>query len=51
MLTHGWGRYPKHPAQLLQPHTTQDVIQLLSQAGQVLGRGFGRSYGDSALAD
>lgn len=51
MLTHGWGRYPKHPAQLLQPHTTQDAIQLLSQAGQVLGRGFGRSYGDSALAD
>lgn len=51
MLTHGWGRYPKHPAQLLQPQTTQAAAQLLSEAGPALGRGMGRSYGDSALAD
>ena len=51
MLTHGWGRYPQHDAQLLQPQTVQETAQLLSEEGPVLGRGMGRSYGDSALAD
>lgn len=51
MLTHGWGRYPLHDAQLIQPNTTQGVFELLGQEETVLGRGMGRSYGDSALAD
>ncbi|MFZ2321028.1 MAG: FAD-binding oxidoreductase [Pseudomonas sp.] len=51
MLTHGWGRYPLHDAQLIQPHTTQEAFVLLGEEGAVLGRGMGRSYGDSALAD
>ena len=51
MLTHGWGRYPKHQAQLLQPQTAQEAAQLLNAEGSMLGRGMGRSYGDSALAD
>lgn len=51
MLTHGWGRYPRHDAQLMQPQTAQEAAQQLSEAGPVLGRGMGRSYGDSALAD
>lgn len=51
MLTHGWGRYPRHDAQLMQPQTAQEAAHLLSEAGPVLGRGMGRSYGDSALAD
>ena len=51
MLTHGWGRYPLHDAQLMQPQTAQETMQMLSEAGPVLGRGMGRSYGDSALAD
>jgi decaprenylphospho-beta-D-ribofuranose 2-oxidase len=51
MLTHGWGRYPRHDAQLIQPQTVPDAAQLLTEAGPVLGRGMGRSYGDSALAD
>lgn len=51
MLTHGWGRYPLHDAQLIQPHTTQEAVELLGQEEAVLGRGMGRSYGDSALAD
>jgi len=51
MLTHGWGRYPQHDAQLMQPQNVPDTAQLLSENGPVLGRGMGRSYGDSALAD
>lgn len=51
MLTHGWGRYPLHDVQLIQPHTTQEAAELLGQEKAVLGRGMGRSYGDSALAD
>lgn len=51
MLTHGWGRYPKHQAQLLQPQTAQEAAQLLREESPSLGRGMGRSYGDSALAD
>lgn len=51
MLTHGWGRYPRHDAQLIQLQSAPDAAQLLTEAGPVLGRGMGRSYGDSALAD
>lgn len=51
MLIHGWGRYPKHQAQLLQPQTNSEAAQLLREEGPALGRGMGRSYGDSALAD
>ncbi|MDP3847587.1 MAG: FAD-binding oxidoreductase [Pseudomonas sp.] len=51
MLTHGWGRYPHHNAQLMQPQTAQEAAQLLNEEAPVLGRGMGRSYGDSALAD
>jgi FAD/FMN-containing dehydrogenase len=51
MLTHGWGRYPQHDAKLMQPQNVPDTAQLLSENGPVLGRGMGRSYGDSALAD
>jgi decaprenylphospho-beta-D-ribofuranose 2-oxidase len=51
MLTHGWSRYPRHDAQLIQPQTVPDAAQLLTEAGPVLGRGMGCSYGDSALAD
>ena len=51
MLTHGWGRYPRHAAQLVQPQSVRDAIQQLGEHGSLLGRGMGRSYGDSALAD
>ena len=51
MLTHGWGRYPRHAAQLMQPQSVRDAIQQLGEHGPLLGRGMGRSYGDSALAD
>ena len=51
MLTHGWGRYPRHDAQLMQPQNASDAAQLLTENSPLLGRGMGRSYGDSALAD
>lgn len=51
MLTHGWGRYPRHAAQWVQPQSVRDAVQQLGEHGPLLGRGMGRSYGDSALAD
>lgn len=48
----GWGRYPRHAAQLLLPMTaSQCAQQLRDGAGAPLvARGLGRAYGDSALA-
>jgi FAD/FMN-containing dehydrogenase len=51
MLTYGWGRFPRHEAQLMQPRTAQEAEKLLNESGPLLARGMGRSYGDSALAD
>lgn len=52
MMTSGWGRYPRHSASILQPRTVPEVSRLiLGEKGPWIGRGMGRSYGDSALAD
>lgn len=51
MMTSGWGRYPRHSVNIHQPRTVPDASKLLLEEGSWLGRGMGRSYGDSALAD
>lgn len=52
--TTGWGRYPKLEATWQFPQDSRAAVAALQQAtasGQAcLGRGMGRSYGDSALA-
>lgn len=55
MKMHSWGRYPKADARLLKPRTTQQVSELVlagcnTEPQDVIARGLGRSYGDSALA-
>ena len=52
MLLHGWGRYPKISAQLLEPASTGSLLNMLRSEEPnkfFIARGAGRSYGDSAL--
>lgn len=51
MRLHGWGRYPQVEAQQLAPLTVSASRALIGAHGSLLGRGMGRSYGDSALHD
>lgn len=49
----GWGRYPKTTAELIEPADSQALQQRIASAKRsapCIGRGGGRSYGDSALA-
>lgn len=50
MLIHGWGRYPRVEAQLQTPLTASGARATVAAEGALIGRGLGRSYGDSALA-
>lgn len=47
----GWGRYPVSPAHLVPVHAPAEASRILAGRGdkQVLGRGAGRAYGDSAI--
>jgi FAD/FMN-containing dehydrogenase len=50
----GWGRYPKTTADLFQPADSQALQKLISsqkKSASCIGRGSGRSYGDSALSE
>jgi len=49
----GWGRYPKTTADLIEPADSGALQKLLASqknSAQFIGRGAGRSYGDSALS-
>ena len=48
MRVSGWGRYPVIDTTIAMPRTEEALADLLAQ-GQTIGRGNGRSYGDSAL--
>ncbi len=52
MLLSGWGRYPVEECDLVSPVTASLAHREIqsTQHGQVIPRGLGRSYGDSALA-
>lgn len=52
MLIHGWGRYPRIDAEVVEPESVAALTSSLSTAnkGIHIPRGAGRSYGDSALA-
>jgi decaprenylphospho-beta-D-ribofuranose 2-oxidase len=54
MESMGWGRYPKTTAELIQPadsRALQKFIASQKKSASCIGRGSGRSYGDSALAE
>lgn len=50
MLLQGWGRYPSQDAVVSQPLSKSAAVEIVLHAPAVIGRGMGRSYGDSALA-
>jgi len=51
MSVSGWGNYPKHDCREHQFESSAGLAELLHMRGDVIPRGNGRSYGDSALAD
>jgi FAD/FMN-containing dehydrogenase len=51
MLLTSWGQYPIIPAQVLNVSTSQEITKIFSLEKPLIPRGFGRSYGDSALAE
>jgi len=47
----GWGQYPRSDARVTRPVTAAELLEKCTRSGsQVIARGMGRSYGDSALA-
>jgi len=47
----GWGRYPRHPSELLEPTTPSAVPQLMASCSGLVARGNGRAYGDAAIGE
>lgn len=45
----GWGRYPLIEAKIKSPTSIKELIELIS-LGSAIGRGNGRSYGDSSIS-
>lgn len=46
----GWGRYPRADCAVVRPGSAQAVAHAVAEAsGQLIARGNGRAYGDSAL--
>ncbi len=49
MKLSGWGRYPVHDARLETPRDEAAIRALVTEKQQVIARGNGRAYGDSAI--
>jgi FAD/FMN-containing dehydrogenase len=49
MKLSGWGKYPSVDAHLKSPRSRDDLIKLV-QSGEMIARGNGRAYGDSAIS-
>ena len=45
-----WGRYPVVESNITTPRDPEDALTYLTRSKHIIGRGLGRSYGDSALA-
>ena len=48
MKIHGWGHYSVVDAQVLKPAKVNDLNELIKVNKNIIARGLGRSYGDSA---
>ncbi|MDR2457771.1 MAG: FAD-binding oxidoreductase [Clostridiales Family XIII bacterium] len=51
MLLSGWGHYPKIDTVKNVPSTINKTLEQLQISQELIPRGFGRAYGDSALND
>ena len=49
MMLSGWGRFPRAECQLIEPRSREEVVAAIVASKNLIGRGNGRSYGDSAL--
>ncbi len=47
----GWGRYPRHPSEMLEPATPAALPQLMASGSGLVARGNGRAYGDAAIGE
>ncbi len=47
----GWGRYPRHPSEVLNPTTPVAVPPLMTAQTGLVARGNGRAYGDAAIGE
>jgi decaprenylphospho-beta-D-ribofuranose 2-oxidase len=47
----GWGRYPRHTSEMLEPATPAALPQLLASRSGLVARGNGRAYGDAAIGE
>lgn len=50
MKTQGWGGYPVSESALERPSSVDELRPILKREKDLLARGMGRSYGDSALS-
>jgi len=48
MILSGWGRFPRHECRLTAPRDENELCKHIAD-GQLIARGNGRSYGDSAF--
>jgi FAD/FMN-containing dehydrogenase len=46
-----WGKYPVVEAQVRSFATEEELRSILARSGEMIARGLGRCYGDSALSD
>jgi decaprenylphospho-beta-D-ribofuranose 2-oxidase len=47
----GWGRYPRHSSQLLEPATPAALPPIMASGAGLVARGNGRAYGDAAIGE
>jgi len=47
----GWGRYPRHPSDVLSPSSPPAVPPLMNSHVGLVARGNGRAYGDAAIGE
>ncbi len=47
----GWGRYPRHPSDVLSPQSPSAVPPLMTSHTGLVARGNGRAYGDAAIGE
>lgn len=51
MKLSGWGRYPRHETEFLEPSVPSSLPALLASRPGVVARGNGRAYGDAAIGE